>query len=331
MAVNSPGTYAVSPKSPKSPIPNSPAAAKSSSHFNFVPPKSPGGPKSPNHYCPKSPGGSKSSTYFNFGPKSPGAPKSPTNFNCGPKSPGGPKSPVNFSAGPKSPGGPNSPRQQFAFGPKSPGSSKSSSQFTFGPKSPVGSKSPSTSRSPNGYNRSSSIGTRSPSSRAEGSICSLSSNSNASSGGTLQNSIGGSTHDVNSTDIVSTSSSSWIRCRRSTSDLTDLMEEDCSTTATSLSRPCSPRSRAGSIKGGGGLAYLASRRGSRDSQLSQASAEDVGPLNFSSNPRGRQRRKSNFLELPGNFSVRRVLLGLLWTLYSRIRRIRSNDLLIMKC
>lgn len=312
MAVNSPGTY---PVSPKSPVPNSPAASKSSSYFNFAPPKSPGGPKSPNHHCPKSPGGFKSSTHFNFGPKSPGAPKSPTNVNCGPKSPGGPKSPVNFNVGPKSPGGLNSPRQQVAFGPKSPGSSKSSGHFTFGPKSPVGPRSPSAApRSPNGYHRSSSIGSRSPSCRAEGSSGSFSSNSNISSTGTLQNSVVGSAHDVSSTDTASTSSSSWTRCRRSTSDLTDLMEEECSTTATSLSRPCSPRSRAGSIKGGGGLAYLASRRGSRDSQVSQASAEDVGPLNFSSNPRGRQRRKSNFLELPGNFFMHIILLGLLCSL-----------------
>jgi Rad/Gem-related GTP binding protein 1 len=279
MAVNSPGTYSVSPRSPKSP-----AASKSLSHFTFVPPRSPGGPKSPNHYCPKSPGSSKSSTQFTFSPKSPSAPKSPTNFNYGPKSPGGPKS----------------PRQQFAFGPKSPGSSKSSGQFTFGPQSPAGTRSPSTgSRSPNGYRRSSSIGTRSPGSRAECGMNSFSSNSTISGSDIVQTSDAGSTQDINSTDTVSTSSSSWTRCRRSTSDLTDLMEEDCSTTATSLSRPCSPRSRAGSIKGGGGLAYLASRRGSRDSQVSQASAEDVGPLNFSSNPRGRQRRTSNFLELPG--------------------------------
>jgi hypothetical protein len=202
---------------------------------------------------------------------------------------------VNFNFGPKSPGGIKSPRQQFTFGPKSP-SSTSSSQFTFGPKSPVGSRSPSTGpRSPNGYLRSSSVGNR----RAEGSVNSFSSNTNSA----LQHSNSGSTQDVNSTDTASTSSSSWTRYRRSTSDLTDLMEEDCSTTATSLSRPCSPRSRAGSVKGGGGLAYLASRRGSRDSQLSQASAEDVGPLNFSSNPRGRQRRTSNFLELPGNVSA----------------------------
>lgn len=49
-------------------------------------------------------------------------------------------------------------------------------------------------------------------------------------------------------------------------------------------------------------AYLASRRGSRDSQasnLSNVSNEDVGPLNFSAHPRVRQRRTSNFLELPG--------------------------------
>lgn len=49
-------------------------------------------------------------------------------------------------------------------------------------------------------------------------------------------------------------------------------------------------------------AYLASRRGSRDSQcsnISNVTNEDVGPLNFNAHPRGRQRRTSNFLELPG--------------------------------
>lgn len=55
------------------------------------------------------------------------------------------------------------------------------------------------------------------------------------------------------------------------------------------------------------VAYLASRRGSRDSQcsnLSNVSNEDVGPLNFSAHPRVRQRRTSNFLELPGkHFSL----------------------------
>ncbi|XP_051155484.1 uncharacterized protein LOC127278031 isoform X2 [Leptopilina boulardi] len=81
--------------------------------------------------------------------------------------------------------------------------------------------------------------------------------------------------------------------RRSTSDLTEM--NDAETEVTLLS---SPR-RRGSMKGG--LAYLASRRGSRDSQasnLSNVSNEDVGPLNFSAHPRGRQRRTSNFLELP---------------------------------
>lgn len=53
-------------------------------------------------------------------------------------------------------------------------------------------------------------------------------------------------------------------------------------------------------------AYLASRRGSRDSQASNAtnvSNEDIGPLNFSAHPRARQRRTSNFLELPGTLII----------------------------
>ncbi|XP_025160473.1 uncharacterized protein LOC105182561 isoform X2 [Harpegnathos saltator] len=81
--------------------------------------------------------------------------------------------------------------------------------------------------------------------------------------------------------------------RRSTSDLTDMGEADTEITLLS-----SPR-RRGSMKGG--LAYLASRRGSCDSQcsnMSNVSNENVGPLNFSAHPRGRQRRTSNFLELP---------------------------------
>lgn len=89
------------------------------------------------------------------------------------------------------------------------------------------------------------------------------------------------------------------RCRKSTSDLTDMTDDAGNTTLTSLSRPSSPR-RKGSVKGG--LAYLASRRGSRDSvasNMSNVSNEDIGPLNFQNTPRGRQRRTSNFLELPG--------------------------------
>lgn len=91
------------------------------------------------------------------------------------------------------------------------------------------------------------------------------------------------------------------RCRKSTSDLTDMTDDNAATTMTSLSRPSSPR-RKGSVKGG--LAYLASRRGSRDSvasNMSNVSNEDIGPLNFQNTTRGRQRRTSNFLELPGEF------------------------------
>ncbi|XP_054274677.1 GTP-binding protein REM 1-like [Macrosteles quadrilineatus] len=63
---------------------------------------------------------------------------------------------------------------------------------------------------------------------------------------------------------------------------------DGETVATSLSRPSSPR----------GLAYLASRRGSRESNISNVSNEELAPLNFTNTARGRQRRTSNFLELP---------------------------------
>jgi Rad/Gem-related GTP binding protein 1 len=80
-----------------------------------------------------------------------------------------------------------------------------------------------------------------------------------------------------------------------------MTDDAANTTMTSLSRPSSPR-RKGSVKGG--LAYLASRRGSRDSvasNMSNVSNEDIGPLNFQNTARGRQRRTSNFLELPGEF------------------------------
>lgn len=59
----------------------------------------------------------------------------------------------------------------------------------------------------------------------------------------------------------------------------------------------------------GGLAFLASRRNSRDSIKSIASNsslfsnEDVGPLAFQASARGRQRRTSNFLELPGKLTI----------------------------
>lgn len=88
-------------------------------------------------------------------------------------------------------------------------------------------------------------------------------------------------------------------CRKSTSDLTDMTDDTPHTRSTSISRPCSPM-RRGSMKGG--LAYLASRRGSRESTMSNCdSVEDIGPLNFQNTMRGRQRRTSNFLELPGKY------------------------------
>lgn len=98
------------------------------------------------------------------------------------------------------------------------------------------------------------------------------------------------------------------RCRKSTSDLTDLTDDAGNTTTmTSLSRPSSPR-RKGSVKGG--LAYLASRRSSRDSiasNMSNVSNEDIGPLNFQNTTRGRQRRTSNFLELPGENTTLKLI------------------------
>lgn len=66
----------------------------------------------------------------------------------------------------------------------------------------------------------------------------------------------------------------------------------------------------------GGLALLASRRNSRDSIKSVASNsslfsnEDVGPLAFQSSARGRQRRTSNFLELPGKILISSWLIQL---------------------
>ncbi|CAH1995889.1 unnamed protein product [Acanthoscelides obtectus] len=122
------------------------------------------------------------------------------------------------------------------------------------------------------------------------------------------------------------------RCRKSTSDLTEMTSDDCDagqTATTSLSRPSSPR-RKGSVKGG--LAYLASRRGSRDSLASNVSNEDIGPLNnFQNTARGRQRRTSNFLELPGKWrclafipsrsscdeNTKYNLLFNLWQIYNR--------------
>ncbi|EDW79762.1 uncharacterized protein Dwil_GK17958 [Drosophila willistoni] len=95
--------------------------------------------------------------------------------------------------------------------------------------------------------------------------------------------------------------------RKSTSDLTQDAEHELSGC-----KPQKPKRdqapveykprRRGSSKGG--LAYLASRRSSRESMKSACSNtsifsnDDIGPLAFQSSNRGRQRRTSNFLELP---------------------------------
>uniref|UniRef100_A0A336MK16 CSON000949 protein n=1 Tax=Culicoides sonorensis TaxID=179676 RepID=A0A336MK16_CULSO len=84
------------------------------------------------------------------------------------------------------------------------------------------------------------------------------------------------------------------RIRKSTSDLTQASEVQ--------SPVQQPHRRRGSSKDG--LAYLASRRGSRESIKSAASNasifsnDDIGPLAFQASARGQQRRTSNFLELP---------------------------------
>lgn len=97
-----------------------------------------------------------------------------------------------------------------------------------------------------------------------------------------------------------------LRYRKSTSDLTQDAEHELSGC-----KPAKPKRdaveykprRRGSSKGG--LAYLASRRSSRESMKSACSNasifsnDDIGPLAFQSSNRGRQRRTSNFLELPG--------------------------------
>lgn len=94
-----------------------------------------------------------------------------------------------------------------------------------------------------------------------------------------------------------------VKVRKSTSDLVNAGIEKTSATAAPIA--ATPR-RRGSSKGG--LAYLASRRGSRESMKSAVSNssifsnEDIGPLTFQSSQRGRQRRTSNFLELPGKCS-----------------------------
>ncbi|XP_035911911.1 uncharacterized protein LOC118512079 isoform X1 [Anopheles stephensi] len=90
-----------------------------------------------------------------------------------------------------------------------------------------------------------------------------------------------------------------LTCRKSTSDLTQTSDIGMSGMGSMGGRQGRRRS---SHKGG--LAFLASRKGSRDSIKSAASNtsvfsnEDIGPLAFQASARGRQRRTSNFLELP---------------------------------
>lgn len=103
---------------------------------------------------------------------------------------------------------------------------------------------------------------------------------------------------------------SLSRCRKSTSDLRSSQDDDCPTVynerRSSQASTSSKFRRRGSSKGG--LAYLASRRSSRDSMKSACSNasiysndDEIAPLAFQSSTRGRQRRTSNFLELPGEF------------------------------
>lgn len=105
---------------------------------------------------------------------------------------------------------------------------------------------------------------------------------------------------------------SLSRCRKSTSDLRSSQDEESSTGYTerrlSQASTSSKFRRRGSSKGG--LAYLASRRSSRDSMKSACSNasiysndDDIAPLAFQSSTRGQQRRTSNFLELPGEFYI----------------------------
>lgn len=108
-------------------------------------------------------------------------------------------------------------------------------------------------------------------------------------------------HNSHSTlDRTCSDSAVSLKHRKSTSDLTANDENHHDGNAY-----VSKHRRRGSSKGG--LAYLMekrdSRRGSRDSAVSHQSNisnEDIGPLaNFQQTQRGRQRRTSNFLELPG--------------------------------
>ncbi|KAG7300972.1 hypothetical protein JYU34_015328, partial [Plutella xylostella] len=281
MAVNSPGGYP-----PVSPKPHTP---KSPRHFVF-PQKSPSitsSTSSSGYYTPQS--GCSYDKHNQPPPKSPLAhghrsPMSPRHFNFPQKSPSGRSSPSNFD---------RSYQERASYGLHYSASLKHSRrEKSRSPKPPPvhihtnpGYVSPNRSR------------------KVYGSTSTVSSPRLVTSPSVVSSHTGDS--DVPGTpsailddaDDEATSSSTRTSrvCRKSTSDLTDMTDETPQTRSTSISRPCSPM-RRGSVKG---LAYLASRRGSRESTMSNCdSVEDIGPLNFQNTIRGRQRRTSNFLELP---------------------------------
>ncbi|XP_076268061.1 uncharacterized protein LOC143201100 isoform X2 [Rhynchophorus ferrugineus] len=220
---------------------------------------------------------------------------------------------------PRSPRTPRSPRSPSAFNNASP---KSPTIFHFGPPSPISDHDDhddfamdttplKSTNLPRTYHR---INARqncvndnktyhsldSDSQTVSTSLCSTTTTSLSSRHSSLKEKRGRRRHLPSPNDSntsTPTEKPKIHRCRKSTSDLTDMSDDTHNTTTTALSR-------SGSRKGSkGGLAYLASRKSSRGSResissvLSNASNEGLGPLNFQ-HPRNRQRRTSNFLELP---------------------------------
>ena len=89
------------------------------------------------------------------------------------------------------------------------------------------------------------------------------------------------------------------------SDLCSLVSRSTATGSSPVPSPSPASSRPTSpcVSPRGKLAYLASRRSSRDSQCTTATGGEGSPI---ASPRAsyrlRQRRQSNFLELPGTLS-----------------------------
>lgn len=278
MAVNSPGGYP-----PVSPKPHTP---KSPRHFVF-PQKSPSiasSTSSSGYYTPQS----GCSYDKQHPPKSPIAhghrsPMSPRHFNFPQKSPSGRSSPCNFDRISHSQGLHYSASLKHSRREKSRSPKPPPVHITTNP----GYVSPNRTRKL--YGSTSTVS----SPRLVTSPSIVSSHTDDS----MDAMPGTPSAIAQDADDEMTTTSSRICCRKSTSDLTDFTDDTPQTRSTSISRPCSPM-RRGSMKGG--LAYLASRRGSRESTVSNCdSVEDIGPLNFQNTMRGRQRRTSNFLELPG--------------------------------